>query len=347
MKTITLTLCVALAGVGAFTIADLPLPWLLGPIFASLLAALAGLPLRAIGPVNDGMRTILGVAVGATLTPAVLASFPAMWPTLVLVPLTVIAIGLIGVPYFQRIWGYDFATAYYAAMPGGLQDMLAFGQEAGANVRAMSLIHATRVLVIVVALPFLMKSVWEADLSNPPGAPIASLALAQLALMLAAAALGWWAAARIGMFGATILGPLLVAAALTLTGVLQHRPPAEAIWAAQFFIGLSVGSKYAGVTLAEVRRDLAAGLGFCLLLILLTVLVVEAVYMLDLAPGMEALLAFAPGGQAELTVLALIVGADVAFVIAHHVLRLFVVILGAPIAMRVFAASPPAAALRK
>jgi uncharacterized membrane protein AbrB (regulator of aidB expression) len=51
---------------------------------------------------------------------------------------------------------------------------------------------------------------------------------------------------------------------------------------------------------------------------------------------MEALLALAPGGQAELTVLALIVGADVAFVVAHHVLRIFVVILGAPIAARIF-----------
>ncbi|MEE4188943.1 MAG: AbrB family transcriptional regulator, partial [Roseobacter sp.] len=34
--------------------------------------------------------------------------------------------------------------------------------------------------------------------------------------------------------------------------------------------------------------------------------------------------------------LALIVGADVAFVVAHHMLRIFVVILGAPIAARVF-----------
>ncbi|MEL7173477.1 MAG: AbrB family transcriptional regulator, partial [Pseudomonadota bacterium] len=79
---------------------------------------------------------------------------------------------------------------------------------------------------------------------------------------------------------------------------------------------------------------------FCLLLIVLTLIFVEGIYAFGLAPGQEALLAFAPGGQAELTVLALIVGADVAFVVAHHVLRLFVVILGAPIAMRVFTPAP-------
>ena len=56
---------------------------------------------------------------------------------------------------------------------------------------------------------------------------------------------------------------------------------------------------------------------------------------------METILAFAPGGQAELTILALIVGADMAFVIAHHVLRLFLVILLAPLAARVFGMRKP------
>lgn len=326
-------------GVAAFKLLDLPLPWLLGPISACLLAALAGVPLGGIKVVNESMRTVLGVAVGATLTPAVLMSFPSMWSTLIFVPVMVVAIGVVGIPYFQRVWGYDFATAYYATMPGGLQDMLVFGEEAGGNVRSLSLIHATRVLVIVVALPFLLKGVWDADLSNPPGAPAASIPWPEMAVMLVCALAGWQIAKRIGMFGASILGPLIATAIVTLAGVLHHRPPAEAIWAAQFFIGLTIGSKYAGITLAEARRDLVAGIGFCLLLIVLTVIFAETIYQLDLAPGMETLLAFAPGGQAELTVLALIVGADMAFVVAHHVLRIFVVILGAPIAARLFRVS--------
>ncbi len=323
-------------GVAVFHGLNLPLPWLLGPIFACLFAALLGMPMSGFKPLNDAMRTVLGVAVGATLTPAVIATFPGMWPTLLLVPVMVLAIGVAGVPYFRRVWGYDFPTAYYSTMPGGLQDMLVFGEEAGGKVRTLSLIHATRVMVIVVALPFILKGIWEADLSNPPGVPLTTVPWRELALMVLCAALGWWGAKRLGMFGASILGPLIVAGAAAMAGLLENRPPAEAIWAAQFFIGMAIGSKYAGITLAEVRRDVVAALGFCLILILLTVLFVEAIYALELAPGQEALLAFAPGGQAELTVLALIVGADVAFVVAHHVLRIFVVILGAPIAARLF-----------
>ncbi len=203
-------------------------------------------------------------------------------------------------------------------------------------LRTLSLIHATRVMVIVVALPFLLIGIWDADLSNPPGAPAVSIPPVELLLMAVCAIAGWRLAKRVGLFGASILGPLIVTAALTLAGGLHNRPPAEAIWAAQFFIGMTIGTKYAGITMAEIRKDLAAGLGFCGILIVLTLIFVEAIYGLGLAPGMETLLAFAPGGQAELTVLALIVGADVAFVVAHHVLRIFVVIMGAPLAARVF-----------
>ncbi len=330
------TFAISLLGVWAFHWLSLPLPWLLGPISACLVAALLGVPLAGIRPLNESMRTILGVAVGATFTPALLLSMVGMWPTLLLIPVMTICIGLLGVPYFHRLWKYDFPTSYYAAMPGGLQDMLVFGEEAGANVRTLSLIHATRVLVVVVALPVLLHLIWDADLSNPPGVPASQISITQLLIMVACAIVGWRVAKRVGMFGASILGPLILAAVAALAGILQHRPPVEAIWAAQFFIGMSVGVKYAGITMAEVRRDLVAGAGFCGILILLTVVFVEVIYAFGLAPGREALLAFAPGGQAELTVLALIVGADMAFVIAHHVLRIFVVILGAPIFAKLF-----------
>lgn len=101
-----------------------------------------------------------------------------------------------------------------------------------------------------------------------------------------------------------------------------------------------MGTKYAGVTAKEVRHDVSAAFGFCIVLLILSAIFVEAIHLFSLAPPMETLLAFAPGGQAEMAVLALIAGADLAFVIAHHVLRIVVVILGAPIAARLFKPAP-------
>jgi hypothetical protein len=54
---------------------------------------------------------------------------------------------------------------------------------------------------------------------------------------------GWRGAKAIGMFGASIFGPMIVASIASILGYLTTRPPAEAIWAAQYFIALSVGVK--------------------------------------------------------------------------------------------------------
>lgn len=156
--------------------------------------------------------------------------------------------------------GFDHATAFYSAMPGGLQDMLIFGEEAGGDVRAMSLVHATRVLVIVTAAPFLMTALYGVDLTRPPGLSWRDLPPGEMALMLVAGPVGRKLAERVGMFGASILGPLILTAALSLSGLIFHRPPAELIWAAQFFIGLAVGAKYSGITGRELRVDFGAGL---------------------------------------------------------------------------------------
>ena len=216
-------------------------------------------------------------------------------------------------------------------MPGGVQDMIVFAEEAGANVRSVSLIHATRILVIIVLLPIILSSTWEVILTDPPGIPLQEFEVFQLILLFISAILGWWIAKNLGLFGASILGPLILAAVFSLSGLLNNRPPAEIIWAAQYFIAIGIGVKYVGISAIEIRRDILAGLGFSLLLVCLTTFVLVIVLMLNLAEPVEAILSLAPGGQGELLILAIIVGADLTFVVAHHLLRIFFVILGAPI----------------
>ena len=334
------TLGLSLAGVGAWHLTGLPLPFLFGPMFACLIAALLGADLGGVKTVSTGMRTVLGVAVGASLTPAVVGQMGTMLLSLALVPLFVLLIGLVGVPFFRRVCGYDPVTAWYAAMPGGLADMVIFGTEAGGNPRTLSLIHATRVLILVSVAPIVLVQLFGAALDQPIGAPAAELPVSEMLLMLAAALIGWKGGERIGLFGASILGPLILAGALSLGGFLTQRPPAEAILAAQFFIGMGLGVGYVGVTVAELRRDVAAGVAFVLILAALAAAITELVVLAGLAGPVEAFLAFAPGGQAEMTVLAIIAGADLGYVVVHHLTRIMVVIAGAPLAARLIRGRP-------
>lgn len=330
------TIAIAAVGAGLFQYAGLPLPFLFGPMAACLLAALAGQQLQGLGQVSVGARTILGVAVGASITPELVGQLPQMALSVALVPLYIVLIAVIGVPFFTRVCGFDRVTAWYAAMPGGLQDMIVFGQEAGGDVRTLSLIHATRVLIIVTLAPILMTGAFGASLSHPIGDPALSLPPHELVLMVVAALVGWKGGERLGLFGAAILGPMIVTAGLSLAGFIHFRPPAEAILTAQFFIGMGIGVYYVGVTLSELRRDVLAGVAFVILLAGLAVGFTWVVTAAGLAAPIEAFLAFAPGGQAEMTVLAIVTGADLGFVIVHHLTRVVLVITGAPVALRLF-----------
>ncbi len=329
-----LTAGIGAVGAAAFYAAALPLPLLLGPLAACLVAALAGARLQGFGPIGKAMRVVLGVAAGASIDPGLVHRLPEMAYSVALVPLFVLVNGGLGFFFFRRLIGYDRPTAFFSAMPGGLLDMIVFGREAGANVRSLSLIHATRVLVIVTLAPLLITGLWDLPLANAPGELARAVPPSQLALLAIGGGAGWWIAARMGLFGASILGPLLMTAAMSLTGLIHHRPPAEAILAAQFVIGVGIGASYTGTTPSELRRDVLCSVAFCLLLAAVALVFAEAVALAGLAPPLEAFLSFAPGGQAEMVVLALVAGADVAFVVTHHVVRLVVVIVGAALAAR-------------
>ena len=327
----SLTLILAGAGTLAFWALDLPLPFLFGPMAACLISALSNVPIKGFGQVSVAARTILGVAVGASITPDLFHQLPQMAMSVALVPVFIALIGIIGVPFFRHVWGFDGPTAYYAAMPGGLQDMVIFGTEAGGDPRALSLIHATRVLIIVTLAPAFLTLVYGARLTNPIGAPVTELPVGEMALMAAAALIGWKGGERIGLFGASILGPMIVTAVLSLSGLIHSRPPAEAILAAQFFIGCGIGVHFLGVTWGELTRVVLAGIAYVLVLAVLAAGFTGLVTWAGLGNPVEAFLAFAPGGQAEMTVLAIVTGADLGFVITHHLTRIVLVIVGAPL----------------
>lgn len=331
-----LTFAIAIAGAALFLALHLPLALLLGPMAACLVAALLGARMQDAGTLGTFMRTFLGVAVGSSITPETIGHLPDFAWSLLFVPLFIGIIGAVGYPLFRYVFGFNHPTAWYAAMPGGLQDMLVFGEEAGGDVRALSLIHATRVLVIVTAAPLIMTLYWGIDLSAPPGKPALETDPVQIGLMIFACFAGWKIAERVGLFGASILGPMILTGALSLTGIITTRPPAEIIWAAQFFIGIAVGVKYSGITWKELRIDVGAGVVYALILAAISLAFFEVIYLASLAPALDAFLAFLPGGQAEMVVIAIIAGADLAYVVSHHLLRIILVILLAPVVARLF-----------
>ncbi len=314
------------AGAATFLVLGMPLPLLLGPMAGCLVVSLAGLGLQDLGQFGIFVRAFLGVAIGTTFTPEIVANIPDMARSLVFILPFILVIGITGFLLFSRI-GFDRQTAFYAAMPGGLQDMLILGKQAGGNARAMSLIHATRVLVIFSLVPSAITLFWGLDLNHPPGKTAIDIPLHEIAIMILAGIGGWQIAARIGITGFSIIGPLILTACWTLSGLINSRPPAEMILIAQFIIGLAVGARYSGITTEELRKYVVAGVAYTAIIGVLSVtLIFVVVRALRLEP-LDALLSFLPGGQPGMAVIALTAGSDIAFVATHHILRILLVIL--------------------
>ena len=125
----------------------LPLPFLLGALVVTAAAAIGGLtvmgaPLALPQDIRMYFVPVIGVAIGAAFTPAVLEEAARWWPTLlglaVFVPLAHTLCFLIT----RRAAGVDRVTAFYGTMPGGFIEAITMGEEAGADVALLSVMTA-------------------------------------------------------------------------------------------------------------------------------------------------------------------------------------------------------------
>lgn len=335
-----LALALGAAGGALFWRLDLPLAWMLGAMCVTTIAAVARVPLRMSVRLRSVMVAVLGVMLGSAFTPELL-DHAGDWVISLsaLVPYLLIATLLCHL-YFRRVGRYDPPTAYYSGVPGGLAQMIVLGTEQGGDTRAISLAHATRILLVVSTIPFWFRLTGEA------GSPAASLAggphlldvsLADLALLAAAAVVGSWIATRLRLPAATLIGPMIVSAAIHLTGLTASTPPLEAVALAQVVLGTAIGCRFAGTRAVTVLHAMVLAVGA--LVLLLTVAVAFALAV-GWATGLDfdaLLLAYAPGGLAEMSLIALAQNIDPAFVSAHHTLRIALVVLLAPLLFRLVA----------
>merc|ERR1712039_311506 len=128
------------------------------------------------------------------------------------------------------------------------------------------------------------------------------------------------------------MGPLLVSALVHVAGLTSAAPPKWTSSMAQCVLGASTGAQLATSrsTTKDLVRATLVGLGGTALLLALLVATTGFMYgcVLHRSVALEALLlAYSPGGMTEMCLIALHRGHDVAFVAAHHALRIFVLIV--------------------
>ncbi len=336
-----LALAIGTVGGALFHWLRLPLAWMIGAMVYDTAAAAAGAPVGMSLRLRSAMIAVLGVMLGSAFTPEIVDHM-VRWSSslLALFAYVAIATGLCML-YYRRVAGYDRVTAYFAAAPGGLSEMIFMGSALGGDERAISLSHGARILLIVLIIPFGFKLLGGYQPGGLGGESASAVPILDLAILAGSAVFGGVAAHMLRLPAAALVGPMTVSAIVHFAGLTESRPPGEAIAVAQLVIGTGIGVRFAGIAARRILKALYLAMGATLIL-----LAVSAIFAFLLAPAVGVplpgvLLAFSPGGLAEMSLIALALGIDVAYVSTHHVVRIFIVVTLAPLLFRVLHRKTP------
>jgi uncharacterized protein len=309
---------------------DTPLPWMIGPLFSTAAACMLGAPLHAPIHVRAAGQWAIGTALGLYFTAPVIAALVSYSGWILLGVLFALALGAAGGRMLQRLSGVDRNTAFFAMAVGGASEMATQGERHGANVGRVAAAHSLRIMMVVGIIPFMIR--WWGGHGLGPGLDLFVPGAAQvhygpLLMLVLLTCLGALALMRLDVPNAWVIGPLLVAIALTAGGVHLSRLPEWMIRAGQVFIGVSLGTRFTPSFVHTAPRFLAS-CAVCSLAMML----VAAAFGLGLAalgginPG-TAILATSPGGIAEMSLTARVLHLGVPIVTAFHVSRMVAVVL--------------------
>jgi membrane AbrB-like protein len=277
------------------------------------------------------MLAVIGTMLGSAFTAEVAAHASSLLISLVGLVAYICAAGAACHLYFRRVAGFDRPTAFFSGMPGGVVEMVELGAERGGDARMIALIHAARIFLVVLCLPFLIEWLLGADLGRGGQRyiPLSALDLRGLAWFVTAAGAGLLLGRLARLPAYFLLGPMLASATMHATGITDFTLPTIPLSVAQVVIGATVGCRFAGTAPRLVLRVLMTSLGATAILLCLTFGFSAAVATLSGDQFEALLLAYSPGGLAEMSLVALSLEIEVAFVVCHHIARVFVVIASA------------------
>ncbi len=328
------TLLIAAVGGVAFTLMGVPAGLVSGSMLATAAAALMGRPTKVPLPLARIAFVLIGILLGAVVTPATLRGMVA-WPlsiALLAVSTAVMIVATTG--YLRLVHGWDPLTALLGASPGSMAQAMALAAEFGCNLRGIAIVQTMRVLVITIGLPSGLALFGQAASALPPTLPNAGASLAELAILVVASTASAVFVHWIKFPGGLLFGAMAASAVLHGGDFLHVTLPWWLGSSGVVLLGALVGSRFANTSPAMLLEYFWAALGSATVAIAVSAAFVLAVVNLLPFRASDVLIAFAPGAQDTMMVLALALHLDPVYVGAHHLTRFLIVTFSVAVSAR-------------
>ncbi len=325
------------SGIAAY-LANVPLPWLLGPIIGTTIAAVIGIPISSPVFLRPVAIPVLGVMLGSGFQVSLFKQVSSWLVTLAFVPIFIVVGCAVSYWFYRRIAGFDAVTAFYSGMPGGLNEMVLQSESSGADSRQVALAHSSRVLFLVVVVVFAFSVFVDISAASDKRAytNFSDLTLPDIAWLAGCAVIGPLLGKLLRLPTSLLVGPLLLSAAAHLTGLVVLPPPTVTVIMAQMVIGTYIGCRFAGLSMGYVLKNMLCSFGASSLLLVVTLGVAACVSSLSGVQFSQAVLAFSSAGVSEMGLLALAMGQDIAYVTFAHITRFVLVAIFASGAFSLF-----------
>jgi membrane AbrB-like protein len=329
------TLAIAIAGGLAFTLLDLPAGLVSGSVLAVATAALAGRPVRVPLVLARFCYVVIGILLGAVVTPQTLHGVT-LWPlSIALLILCSFGMLVATMTYLRVVHEWDRLSALLAASPGAMAQVIALASELGGDLRAIAIVQTMRVLLIVVGLPnglalFGLVVPAVAVARGPAGLAV----LGEMVVLTAVSVAFAVAFLRLRFPGGLLFGAMTGSALLHGTGYIHAVLPWWIGSSSVVTLGALVGSRFVNTSFRMLVGYIGAALGsFAVAMAVATVFILIVAHLFAF-PIANIVIAFSPGAQDTMMVLALALHLDPVYVGAHHLVRFIVVTVSVAMAAR-------------
>ncbi|MFT5509525.1 MAG: membrane AbrB-like protein [Hyphomicrobiaceae bacterium] len=330
LPAIAATFVIAITGGLAFAALQIPAAWLSGPATAVAIAVIAGFKSDVPSELRSLSLLFLGSVMGASVTPDTIGQLAQS-------PLTVaglfVCLGAVMISitcYLRFVHKFDALTAQLGAAPGASLYVLALAEETGADIRRVAIVQMIRLVALIILLPSIFAILgYAGDVAASPVATRAvhwpHIAVLGVSALVLACVFEWLRVPTGIMFGAMVAGGLLFGSGTITTGL-----PEWLMLPGFVVIGAVVGSNFQGTTRQQFGETLLAGVGTVVVGSIASLSVAVPFAFFAELPLAQMWLAYAPGGVDTMSVLALAIGLEPAFVAAHHLARFLCLALFLP-----------------